>query len=99
MSKTITPSALQKRISRELRDAGSGRKLAARYKINQRYISDALHGLEIHNQEARYALGLDVRPKPAWLDPAVCLLRKAERGERIQGAVFSRKGKVVKVEE
>jgi len=102
MGKTITITALQKRISRELRRVGSTYKLAAQYsdehfKMNHRYICDVLHGREIKNQEVRYRLGLDQRPKPAWLGIAVSFLRRRDSGFPISGSrVYSRKGKLVK---
>lgn len=80
MAKSITVSSVRKRLNRDYRRAKTWRGVALIYQVNQRYVYDlAMHGIEPKNQEVRYRLGLDTRPKPAWLAVAVRFLREREK--------------------
>lgn len=80
MAIPVNVSAVRKRLNREHRSLKTWRAVAAVYAVNVRYVHDlAVDGVEPSNREVRYRLGLDRRPKPAWLGQAVKFLREREK--------------------
>lgn len=107
MSNLITTSGkARKAVQRAYRRLGTWRAVAQEFgDINVRYVYEfAEKGIEPINQEARYRLGLDVRPKPQWLAEAVRALAKMEIVEKVASQepnrrCYARQGKVYMAEE
>ena len=103
---TTTSGRARKGVQRAYRRLGTWRLVAQEFgNINVRYVYEfAVDGKEPVNQEARYQLGLEVRPKPQWLAEAVKFLSSREIIEPVASRepnrrCYTRQGKVYSTEE